>query len=84
MKTKPTKSAAKKAPKLTPIIIKKATRGGMGYTAIQDALFALPTSVLKERLRERGLPIPKDKDTMITRLADWAIRAGGTFTLELR
>lgn len=84
MKTKPTKSAAKKAPKPSPIIIKKATRGVMSWPAIQDALFALPTSILKERLRERGLPIPKDKDTMTTRLADWAIRDGGTFTLELR
>ena len=84
MKTKPTKPAAKKAPKPAPIIIKKATRGVMSWPAIQDALFALPTSVLKERLRERGLPIPKDKGTMTSRLAYWAIRAGGTVTLELR
>lgn len=78
-----TKTATKKAPKLPPITLKGATRGTIGYTALQDAFHTLPTSVLKERLRERGLPIPKDKDTMAARLADWAIRQAGTFNLTL-
>lgn len=84
MKTKPTKPAAKKAPKLAPIIIGGFTAGAIGYLSAEQLIAALPMTVLKELLRARSLGIPKDKQDMVSRLAQWAVRPGATFTLELR
>lgn len=83
MKTKPTKSAAKKAPKLTPIIIGGETGQVIGYLAVRNLIAALPMIALKEHLRARSLPIPKDKATMVARLAQWAVRPEATFTISL-
>jgi hypothetical protein len=83
MKTKPTKTAAKKTPKLTPIIIGGFTAGAIGYRNAEQLISALPTVALKEHLRARNLPIPKDKATMVARLAQWAVRPDATFTLSL-
>lgn len=83
MKTKPTKTAAKKAPKLTPIIIGGFTAGAIGYRSAEQLIGALPMTVLKELLRARSLGIPKDKQDMVSRLAQWAVRPDATFTLSL-
>lgn len=78
------KKTTKKPAEPKPIIIGGFTAGAIGYQSVGDLIDALPMTTLKELLRARSLPISKDKDTMTTRLADWAIRDGGTFTLELR
>lgn len=82
MSTK-TKPAAKKAPKLAPIIIGGFTAGAIGHRSAEQLIAALPTVALKEHLRTRSLPIPKDKATMVARLAQWAVRPESTFTISL-
>lgn len=84
MKTKPTKPAAKKAPKLTPISIMGKTVEVIHRHHAAAMIAESPTAILKEQLRERGVPIPKDKATMVARLADWASRPEATFVLTLR
>lgn len=78
------KKTTKKPAKLAPIIIISETAGAIGYRSAEQLIAALPTAVLKEQLRARSLPIPKDKATMVARLAQWAVRPEATFTLELR
>jgi hypothetical protein len=84
MKTKPTKTAAKKTPKLTPIILTETTADILSWTSLAALLSQRSTSELKEDLRARSLSIPKTKEEMIDRLSVWARRNGGAFYLELR
>lgn len=81
---KTAKPAAKKAPKLAPIIIGGLTGKAFHFGTLSGLIDALPAAVLKEQLRARSLAIPKDKATMVARLANWAGRPEATFTLELR
>ena len=82
--SKPTKPAAKKAPKLAPIVVIATTADILSWSLLASLLSRRSTKQLKEDLRARGLGIPKTKDEMIDRLSEWAGRDGGTFTLELR
>ena len=86
-KTKPASKTATKKPAKpalpVPIIIGGFTAGAIGYRSAEQFIAALPTSVLKEHLRARSLGIPKDKQDMVSRLAQWAVRPGSTFTLSL-
>lgn len=81
---KTAKPAAKKAPKLAPIIVTSAAIDLLSYSVLHALLSSRSTKQLKEDLRARGLGIPKTKEEMIDRLSVWAKREGATFTLELR
>jgi hypothetical protein len=76
-------TATKKPAKLAPITI-QGRPVDLAYRSTFTHLLGLPTSKLKELLRERAVPIPKTKNEMARRLAAWCHREGGTFTLELR
>lgn len=77
------KKTTKKPAKLAPIIATGFTAGAIGYRSAEQLIAALPTAVLKEQLRARSLPIPKDKATMVGRLAQWAVRPEATFIISL-
>ena len=78
-----TEKPAKPAPP-APIIIGGYTAGAIGYRSVQDFIESLPMTVLKELLRDRDIPIPKEKSKMVARLANWAVRPEATFILQLR
>lgn len=81
---KPPKPAAKKAPKIAPIVLTSNAPHLLAWTVLDALLSSRSTRQLTEDLRARSLPIPKTKAEMIDRLSVWAKRDGGTFTIELR
>jgi hypothetical protein len=68
---------------LNPIILGGKTPEAFTTLKLGNLLGVLPAKRLVEMLRSRGLPIPKDKETMVDRLVNWASREGATFTLSL-
>lgn len=85
--TKPAATAGKPAKKaakpLNPIILGGKTGEVFGTMKIGRMIGTLPAKRLVEMLRSRALPIPKDKETMVDRLVNWASREGATFILSL-
>lgn len=85
--SKPAVPAGKKAKKtakpFNPIILGGKTGEAFGTGQLGRMIGTLPSKRLVEMLRSRQLPIPKDKDTMVDRLVNWAVRDGGTFVLSL-
>lgn len=84
---KPAASAGKPARKTAkpwdPITIQRTTAMVFPSEMIAYEIGLMPVSRLKEMLRARLLPIPKDKETMVDRLTTWAVRDGGSFVLSL-
>lgn len=79
---KPARKSAKPA-KSVPITIGGLTGDVFPTEALACLVNTLPSKRLADLLRERSLPIPKNKDTMVDRLTEWAVRQGGNFTLNL-
>jgi len=77
------KPARKTAKPMNPIILGGKSGEVFGTGKMGLLLETLPVSRLKEMLRSRALPIPKDKETMVDRLTAWVLRDGGTFVLSL-
>lgn len=77
------KRQKKPAKPYSPIIISGKTAEVFGTGQLDAFIYSMPASRLKELLRSRKLPIPKDKETMVDRLVGWASRDGATFVLSL-
>ena len=77
------KPAKTKVEPFSPIIIGGKTAEVFGTGDLAGLISGLPVSRLKELLRSRKLPIPKDKETMVDRLVAWSAREGATFVLSL-
>lgn len=77
------KPAKKKPGPYQPVILGGRTAEVFGTGQLDRMISALPVSRLKELLRCRKLPIPKDKETMVDRLVEWSVRDGATFVLSL-
>ena len=76
-------SAKKAAAKLKPVVIHASTRDQLSEPLVHVLLQRLTAAELKDHLRARCLPIPKDKAEMIARLAIFLSREQGTCKLTL-
>lgn len=84
-KTVTTVAAATRLPKksVPPLRIAGRTRQDIAEHPIQYLLVGKTSKELAALLRERAIPIPKDKTEMVIRLAAWIRRPEATFTLTL-
>lgn len=83
MSTKPKTAAAKKPAKLAPLRFAGGTCQSMGPATIRHMLRGMTSKELKCLLSERSIPIPKDKEEMVSRMAEWCVRSEGLFSLTL-
>lgn len=68
----------------TPPAIRVETKVSKCVHGTRKILEAIPVSILKEWLRIRSIPIPKEKDKMIDRLVVHLGKAGASINAVIR